>query len=303
MFKRIILPLDGSHLAEAVLPAALYLAETIGVEVVLLHLVEENAPQSVHGEAHLTDPDQAFIYLEEIASQFPPNVQVESHVHEVQVSSVADSISKHASELSSDLIAMCTHGHGGLTGWLVGSIAQQVIGIGSVPVLLISPNTEHREFSLREILIPLDGNAEHEEGLHAAGAMVSHHKTGLHLLQVVPTLGSLKGEEAAAGRFMPGSTHRLLDMAEQEAREHLSAHSRELETAGFDVTTWVRRGDPVEQIIAIANQLPADLIVLGTHGKSGHKAFWESSVAPKIPERTMIPLLLVPVHGRVQNKQ
>lgn len=301
MFKRIIVPLDGSRLAEKVLPAAVSLAETLGMDIMLLHLVEEHAPESVHGEAHLTSPEQAFRYLEAIARTIPPGVRVESHVHEVQVSSVADSISRHAGELSSDLIAMCTHGHGGLTGWLVGSIAQQVIGLGSVPVLLISPYTDRQEFSFREILIPLDGNPEHEEGLHTAASMVNHRQARLHLVQVIPTLGTLRGAEAAAGRFMPGSTLRLLDMAEQEALEHLTEHSRDLETAGFDVTVWVRRGDPVEQIIAIADHLPADLIVLGTHGKAGHKAFWEGSVAPIIAGRTVTPLLLVPVHGRTQS--
>ena len=55
---------------------------------------------------------------------------------------------------SSDLIVMCIHGKSGLSGWFVGSIAQQVIGMGSVPVLLISPEGQNAEFSCQEILIP-----------------------------------------------------------------------------------------------------------------------------------------------------
>lgn len=299
MFKRLIVPLDGSRLAEAVLPAAMYLAANIGVEVVLLHLIEKNAPQSIHGDSHLTQPDEAMDYLKQLASQFPLDARVKTHVHEVQVSSVAASIVEHASELSSDLIALCTHGSGGLSEWLVGSIAQQVISMGSVPVLLISPSAQglNREFSCQEILIPLDGKPEHEEGLHTARTIMDCGAMRLHLLQVVPTLGTLKGEEAATGLLMPGSTQRLLDMAEQEAREHLAEHLRELQAAGFKVTATVSRGDPVDRIVDFAKQISADIIVLGTHGKSGQNAFWEGSVGPKIPGRTEIPLLLVPVHS------
>lgn len=303
MFKRLIVPLDGSRLAEAVLPAVIYLAEHMRAEVVLLHAIEKNAPQSIHGESHLTQPDHALSYLHEIASRFPPDVQVETHVHEVQVASVAASISEHAGELSSDLIVMCTHGSGGLSGWLVGSIAQQVISIGTVPVLLISPGAQRQPFSCQQILVPMDGDPEHEESLYAIEALKDCGIANLHLLQVIPTLGTLKGEEAAAGLLLPGSTQRMLKIAEQEAWEHLSSHARALEAAGFTVTTQVGRGDPADQIIARANQLPASLILLGTHGKSGTKAFWEGSVGPKIPGRTEVPILLVPVHaGRDPSK-
>jgi len=57
----------------------------------------------------------------------------------------------------------------------------------------------------------------------------------------------------------------------------------------------VRRGDPAKQLIKAAEDTHSDVIVLGTHGKSGMGAFWSGSVAPKLVGQTRIPLLLVPV--------
>ena len=59
MFKHLLVPLDGSPLAEAALPAAAYLAQKLGASVTLLHVIEQDAPQEIHGERHLTDPDEA----------------------------------------------------------------------------------------------------------------------------------------------------------------------------------------------------------------------------------------------------
>ena len=63
----------------------------------------------------------------------------------------------------------------------------------------------------------------------------------------------------------------------------------------LDVTAEVERGDPARQVVQSADAQNAQLIVLGTHGKSGLNAFWSGSVAPRIVEQTQLPILLVPV--------
>ncbi len=62
------------------------------------------------------------------------------------------------------------------------------------------------------------------------------------------------------------------------------------------VTGEVQRGDPAKQIVHAARAFKADIIVLGTHGKTAMDAFWSGSVTPKIATQTHLPLLLVPVH-------
>ena len=73
MFKHILLPLDGSQLAEAALPVVVYLADKLKAQVTLLHIIEKNAPASVHGQRHLTNEAEACQYLQEVAEKaFPP---------------------------------------------------------------------------------------------------------------------------------------------------------------------------------------------------------------------------------------
>jgi nucleotide-binding universal stress UspA family protein len=87
----------------------------------------------------------------------------------------------------------------------------------------------------------------------------------------------------------------LLEMEEQQGREYLQRHLVELRGQGLTADAEVKRGEPVTTITNAAESLPADLIVLGTHGKTGSDAFWSGSATPKIASRSQIPLLLVPV--------
>src|SRR5215212_9300102 len=98
-FTRILVPLDGSPLAEAVLPAARSLAGTLGAKLLLLHVLEREPPADVHGEPHLCDEPEALAYLERQAGELRrQGVAVESHVHERPVDDVAAAVDRHAHE-------------------------------------------------------------------------------------------------------------------------------------------------------------------------------------------------------------
>jgi nucleotide-binding universal stress UspA family protein len=297
VFKHLLVPLDGSHLAEAVIPVTAYLAEKLGASVTLIHVIEHNAPQEVHGEHHLTNPEEAYAYLEQLASQtLPQNIAVERHVHTDEVNNVARSIVQHADELDPDLIIMCAHGRSGVRGMLIGSIAQQVIGMGSTPVLLIHPpEQEITPFSCRQILVPLDGDSDHEQSLPTAISLAQACGAHLHLLVVVPTLSTLKPERAATGKLLPAAMTALLNITEESAQNYLQDKLEQLHASGLRVTAEVQRGDVPAEIVAVANRVEADVIVMSTHGKAGAGAFWAGSVAPKVPGITQIPLLFVPV--------
>jgi nucleotide-binding universal stress UspA family protein len=300
MFKHLLVPLDGSALAETALPAAVYLAQTLKASVTLIHVIERHAPLTIHGERHLTGVKEARAYLDEVAGRtFPHDWPVERHVHSSEVGDVARSLVAHVGELSPDLIVMCTHGHGGLRHRLFGSMAQQVIALGTTPLLLIRPplNGTPHPFACRQVLAPLDGKPDHEQGLALAASLAQACEAVLHLVMVVPTLHTLAGERAATATLLPGATSALLDMTVLDAGEYLSHHATRLRAAGLSVLAEVYRGDPVTTIIHTARRVEADLIVLGTHGKAGMEAFWSGSVASKIAGRSSIPLLLVPVEN------
>jgi len=301
MFKHLLVPLDGSRLAETALPAAACLAQTLNATVTLVHVIERKAPQEVHGERHLTDPVEARVYLDEVRGRAAlAGLRVEQHVHTSEVSNVARSIVEHVGELAPDLIIMCSHGRGGLRGLLFGNIAQQVIALGTTPVLLVRPEA-HRtatSFTCRLLLAPLDGIPAHEEGLCVGAALAKACGAALHLAMVVPTAGSLVGERAATGQFLPGATAAVLEMAQQGGEEYLGHHVAQLKASGLSVTAEVSRGDPTTAIVNLVRRVGADIIILGTHGKTGMDALWAGSVAPKLAGRTHVPLLLVPLRSQ-----
>lgn len=299
MFKHLLVPLDGSPLAETALPAAAYLAAKLNAGVTLIHLIERNAPAEVHSARHLRNPDEARTYLEQVARRgFPAGIRVESHVHTAEVSNVAHSIAEHVSELEPDLIVMCTHGRSGPRRWLYGSNAQKVIALSKRPVLLIPPSQSEGAvtFTCRRILVPLDGNPDHEQGLPLAAELALACSAAEHLTLVIPRLGTLKGEKAATGKLLPGTMTALLDIEQQAAEEYLRGHVSRWQTGGLTITAETSRGDPVTAIVEAARRAAADLIVLGTHGKTGMDAFWSGSITPRITDRSPVPLLLVPVH-------
>ncbi len=298
MFRHLLLPLDGSRLAEAAIPAAVYLAQKLGAAVTLIHIIERDAKGAIHGERHLTTAAEASAYLGEVAVRaFPPDVRVDTHVHTVGTDDLPQSILDHVEELAPDLIVMCTHGSGGLRDFIFGSMAQRVIGRRKTPVLLIRPKEGGAEppFACRRLLVPVDGDAGHEQGLPVAAELAAVCGAALRLVFVVHTPETLSGQGAATRRLLPGAMRAVLDMAQEDAEKYLSRHVAALSATGLTVKAECRRGDPAAAIVEAARSDGTDLIVLGTHGKAGMDAFWAGSISPKISARSRLPLLLVPV--------
>lgn len=298
MFKQILVPLDGSKLAETAVAPASSLAETLGAPITLLHIIEKDAPQEVHRDHHLTQADEAVAYLKQIAAQaLTKNLQVETHVHTAEVKDVAASIVQHANEeFNPDLIVMCSHGSGGFRDLIFGSIAQQVLAGGKTPLLLLQPDkAEVRPFSLRRIFVPLDSESVHDESLHYALALAKAYEAEIYLLTVIPTFNTVSGKEAAISSMLPATLTAFLEIQEETAKEHLQTHLDEFLAAGYNVNAEIARGDPAEVIVSTALRVKADVILLSTHRKAGMNAFWAGSVAPNVARKTHLPLLLVPL--------
>src|SRR5512135_1169730 len=252
MFNHLLVPLDGSTLAEMALPAAAYLARLMSARVTLLHLIERHPPDEVHHhDRHLTNAAEATAYLDEVKQRAFAEIVVECHVHTTEIDNVARSIVEHIDELAPDLVVMCTHGQGGLRRRLFGSKAQQVIALNKTPILLIPPSPPAgSEFRCTRIIVPLDGNAEHEQGLRVATDLAHLCQAAQHLIFVIPTLDRLKGEEAATGRLLPHTMEAILDLQQEEAAEYLGCHIVALREAGLTVSAEVARGDAVTAIVA-----------------------------------------------------
>lgn len=299
MFKNILVPLDGSKLAESALPPAASLSGVLNARVTLLHIIEKDAPKEVHSEHHLTRPEEADAYLKDVATKFfPKDAKVVTHVHTAEVKDVAASIVEHATEeFKPDLIVMCAHGRGGFRDVIFGNIAQQVLAGGGTPIFLIQPQTaETRPFEIRRILVPLDSESIHDDSLPYAEWLAHAYDAELHLLTVIPTFGTLTGEKAAASSMLPGTATAYLEIKEDTAKEHLQTHLDDFINKGYKVNAEIARGDPASVITKTGEKTHADLILLSTHRRAGMNAFWARSVAPNIVRQTKISVLLVP-HG------
>ena len=134
----LLAPLDGSRLAENALPAVVALARRLPARVTLLHAIERNAPESVHGERHLRDVAEAEGYLAEVAGRLAAQgIAADWHVHVVPVGDIARSIATHANEQQAALIVLSTHEVTDPRSWLMGAVAQDVIRFAMAPALVV----------------------------------------------------------------------------------------------------------------------------------------------------------------------
>lgn len=143
MYKTILVPLDGSELAEAALPHAQALAKSKGAEIILLRV------PVLPGTTFLArDPALASMVLKEMEDETREYMQAEvsklkrEGVNVKGISRegpVADTILEVAKEIHADMITMSTHGYSGVQRWLMGSVADKVVQHSPIPVMLIHP--------------------------------------------------------------------------------------------------------------------------------------------------------------------
>lgn len=299
--RRILVPLDGSRLAEFALPAAASLARHLGARLTLLHVTERGARSSVHGERHLTDVAESDRYLADIAARCgAAGVEAETHVHPNPEGNVAQSIVAHAADLDADLVVLATHGAGDARRVLFGSVAQQVLGRGSRPVLLVRPPESgpapaigQNGLTLHRVLVPLDGEPDAEAALPFAATLARAYRAEIVLLRVVPTLATISGERASAAKLVPTAAAATLDYEETEAQRYLRVIADLLRAVGIDVSWTVRRGDVAQGVLDHAAASGAEMLIMASHGRTGLSAVFTGSVASKVVGRYAGPILLV----------
>ena len=292
----LLVPLDGSPAAAAVLPAATVLAKRLEAEVVLLHVLERNAPHRVHGELHLTGEVDAASYLREIAAQLEAEgIPVTWHVHQVRVGDIPLSIATHAAESGASFILLSVHGTGSPRSWLTGAVAQGVIRHAAPPVLLLRSSTTRRvPFAPQQVVVALDTDRQAEAALSPAARLARALAIPLRVLLVVPTVETIPGDRVAAARLLPGGATASLNLEAADAKDYLAQLAKQIgDPAGeLQVQTEVARGDPAQVIIARTQARPS-ILALATHGRAGFDALWSASVGSRVIARGDGPFLLV----------
>ena len=301
MIKTILVPLDGSALAEAALPQAERVAQRAGGSIVLVRAVHGGVMAPAAQSAALADAE---LYLQAVTDD------VASHGcrvrHDAFVAEPAEGILLAAQANKADVLVMSTHGFTGLRHALLGSVAEEVLRQTDLPVLLVQPGRSAgqviaRRDPFRKILVPLDRTPGAERALRlvaeadftrAAEILLVHSEVP------VPLPGANGGYPFAVGSglYIPQA---LVDEADQETETHCRSARQYLERLAhtyLDGRSWrihVPIDDPGHAIVSLATEQHADLIVMTTHARTGLARLAEGSVAAHVLRHAGVPVLLM----------
>jgi len=309
MFARILVPLDGSPLAEGILPEVAELASLHGAELMLLRVALAHTLPGVDAtDAQVYAVEEAEGYLAEVERRLAP--QGITVTRAVRYGRAAEEILDHAQVRRVDLIAMCTHGRTGILRLVLGSVAEAVLRASPVPVLLLRamvPAPVHAGDAgrgvtavvpecpadlcaptFRHILCPVDFSTQSDRAMECAGDLAQRFQADLTVLHVVydplditcshiphPPLEQLREE--------------MIREAERVLQRRVRRRLRFLPRA----KTMVVAGPPYRQIVRYAQDHHADLIVMGTQGLTGLDRLIMGSTAERVVRTAPCPVVSI----------
>lgn len=294
MFKKLLVPLDGSELAEQALTPALSIARSAQGEVILFRvpvmetmLVSAPIPTGVGvlwpAQSLQRSRSEVHDYLKALQHDYQqPGLTVRTHMAE---GDVASQIVDTAQTAGADLLVMSTHGYSGVTRWLLGSTAEKVLRSAPCPTLIV-----RNEAPLRRMLIPLDGSALAEQALSPALALAGIFHSQVVLLRVV---APVRAEVVEGVLVDPSLAARMQDEAYVEADKYLKGICEKYARPGLVLHAEVRTGSAAEQILAFAEAAPSDVIAMATHGRTGLRRWVYGSVTEKILRTARCSMLVV----------
>jgi nucleotide-binding universal stress UspA family protein len=295
MLRKILVPLDGSELAEHALPEASALSVSTGATLILMRAaIGHTLPGADAGLAQARAIAEAEEYLHGVASRL--NGRGFRCEIATPYGTAADWIQEEAVLRHADMIVMSTHGGSGPHRWLFGSVAEEVLSKSSLPVLLVRAGLpEHRELMLKDqprVLVPLDGSTFAEAALPVAASLADDVGAELVLIRVQPRPRDvLMADDGQVVAYLDQQEASLIREATEyldSVAQHLTQHSPEL-----PVSTHTQLGEATAGIIACAEEIGAALIVMATHGRTGLARAVLGSVAGRLLETNFTPLVLV----------
>ncbi|MEP7227781.1 MAG: universal stress protein [Gemmatimonadales bacterium] len=305
-FRSVLVPLDGSPLAEQAIPLALEIARAARSKVRLV-FVHQSPPPPFYEESaelyvaiDLATRKAGRGYLRKLTA--PLRERSGLPISAVVIDgSVPQALAKYVQDSRADLVAMTTHGRGGVRGAWLGSVADHLVRSLDVPVIV----TRAREGAgslppppkIREILVPLDGSPLAEAALAPAAAVARLFDAELVLVQVVPPLSP---RNLFPDTLTAGYDTEIIALGRKGAQGYLEGLSEDLRERGIRVKTTVVVGHSVgEALINLAHPERIDLVAIATHGRSGVRRLILGSVADKLIRAAGPPVLVVrPKKGR-----
>jgi nucleotide-binding universal stress UspA family protein len=287
MMYTILVPLDGSPLAEHALPFAARLAAATSARLILSRVLPLSNLQPV--EADLASADEARAYLLRVGDR----LTAKGHLVERTTpwGEPAAEILEQARSTQADLVVMGTHGRSGPGRWLYGSVADDVLRHALVPVVLV-PRDAAKPWSVDRtprILVPLDGSELAEAALGPARKLAARLGSEIVLLQVIPF---------PPYELYPGAVAAYLEVFDPDAQvvqahQYLTQVAQRLRPTIKHVRIRAELGKPEALICQVAVAEKADLIIMATHGRTGLARLVLGSVATATLQHAAVPLMFV----------
>ncbi len=293
MFKKILVPLDGSDLAEQALPAAMALARQSHGEILLLRVpVFETAVMLAFGGYGVMYPDQSLEHSRAEAREYLKSTQKNSIAPDVTCRAlivdgdVASAIVDVAKEENADLIVMSTHGYSGVTRWVMGSVAERVLGNASCPVFVV------READLpRHVMITLDGSEFAERALEPGLELAATFGAKVTLMSAVREVNATMLKEM--NTIENGMGQRWQDDTAKDVEEYLRQVAKRYHRDDLTLTTATTIEPAATSILDYAEVHQVDLLVMATHGRTGLLRWVYGSVTEKVLHGAKRSMLIV----------
>lgn len=295
MLRAILVPLDGSPLAEQALPVAARLARATDAALHLVHVHSPASPNpiSIEGMPVVDDQMRSLaaeherVYLERAAATLAAELKPICTRLE---GPIVQTLTSYTRDIRAGLIVMTSHGRSGFAHLWLGSVAEGIARVSGTPLLLLRPGADGQlvDRPFRRVLVPLDGSPLAEEILPHAQALASVDGGTLELLRVVATL--------PVPESMPFHERFRLDARAVAAeRAEAERYLQELVARlGASARAQVIEADqPARAILDTANSLNADLVAVTTHGRSAVRSVALSSVTDKVLRAVHVPLLIL----------
>ena len=275
MFETILVPIDGSELADRIIGQVGRLLRREDSRVVLVTVVPQDRIEAREGFENPVEA--ARNHIERLTRELV--TQGANVATRVLAGDPAARILECAADEKASLIAMATHGRSGLSRFVRGSVAERVLREADIPVLMANPRGLDRtlDVRIRKILVPLDGSERSASILPWASEIARRHDSELVLFHAVDP-STIK----APAPSMPGELAR--------ADERLGRHGPTISDVRFSQrTVW---GPPAESILQAVDSEGADLLAMTTHGRSGVTRWAFGSVAEKVLREVGCPILI-----------
>ncbi len=292
MFKRILIPLDQSALAEKALTYLSRFIDPATTEVVLLSVLETMryaANVYQYAPSMIDEVYKSYeLYLQTMQLWLHDHGYVGST--KLVEGDAAAQILAVAKKTDADLIAMTTHGRSGIARLAMGSIAERVVQDATLPVLLVRDQTAMPHAKIEHILVPLDGSMFAEQALNQAQTLAKTTGAELRLLEVIPPSEIQYGSVYPPGQI---STASINDVVFNNAEANMKSLALRMQAAGVTCQTTVLRGDPASVICDVVNESKIDVVVISTHGRTGFKRWVYGSVANQVLHGVNCPILVL----------